>query len=60
MQKNKAYIYAAYKIKRCTEAESKQMEKVLHAIGKKEKAGVVILMSDKIEFKDYHKRQRKT
>lgn len=44
--------------KRHTKAESKQMEKVCHAIGKKEKAGVVILMSDKIEFKDYNKKHR--
>jgi len=42
--------------KRHTETESKQMEKLLHVTGKKEKAGVVILMSDKTEFKDYNKR----
>ena len=42
--------------KRHTETESKQMEKLLHVIGKKEEAGVVILMSDKTEFKDYNKR----
>ena len=42
--------------KRHTETESKQMGKLLHMIGKKEKAGAVILMSDKTEFKVFNKR----
>ena len=42
--------------KRHTETESKQMGKLLHVIGKKEKAGAVILMSDKTEFKVFNKR----
>ena len=33
------------------------MEKILHANGKQRKAGVTVLISDKIDFKEYYKRQ---
>ena len=33
------------------QTESKRMEKILHANGKQKKAGVTILISDKIDFK---------
>ena len=34
--------------------------KIFHANGNQKKAGVAILISDKIDFKDYYKRQRRT
>ena len=35
-------------------------KKIFHANGNQKKAGVAILISDKIDFKDYYKRQRRT
>ena len=35
-------------------------KKIFHANGKQKKAGVAIFISDKIDFKDYYKRQRRT
>ena len=35
-------------------------KKIFHANGNQKKAGIVILISDKIDFKDYYKRQRRT
>ena len=34
-------------------------KKIFHANGKQKKAGVAIFISDKIDFKDYYKRQRR-
>ena len=39
-----------------TQTESERMEKYILANGKKKKAGVVILISDKIELKEDYKR----
>ena len=36
------------------------MENILQSNGNQKKAGVAILISDKIDFKDYYKRQRRT
>ena len=41
--------------KRFTQAESEGMEKILHANGHEKKAGVAILISDKIDFKTREK-----
>ena len=35
-------------------------KKIFHANGNQKRAGVAILISDKIDFKDYYKRQRRT
>ena len=35
-------------------------KKIFHANGNQRKAGVAIFISDKIDFKDYYKRQRRT
>ena len=35
-------------------------KKIFHANGNQKKAGVAILISGKIDFKDYYKRQRRT
>ena len=37
----------------------KGWKKIVHANGNQKKAGVVILISDKMDFKDYYKRQRR-
>ena len=35
-------------------------KKIFHANGNQKKAGVTILISEKIDFKDYYKRQKDT
>ena len=53
--KNKTLIQAVYKIPTSDlgkiQTESKGMEKIFHANGNQRKAGVAILISDKIDFK---------
>ena len=52
--KNKTHIYMLYKRITSdleTHTESKRMEKISHANGKQNKARVVILILDKIDFK---------
>ena len=51
--KSKTHLYAAYRrltsdLK--TQTESERMEKLSHANGNKKKAGVAVLISDKIDF----------
>ena len=38
----------------------RRWKKIFHANGNQKKAGVAILISDKIDFKDYYKRERRT
>ena len=38
----------------------REWNKIFHANGNQKKAGVAILISDKIDFKDYYKRQKRT
>ena len=47
---------------RHTQTESKGMERIFHATNREKKAGVAVLVSDKIDFKtkESHKRQRRT
>ena len=51
--KNKTLIYAIYKRPTSKQGhkqtESKRQEKIFHANGEQKKAGVAILMSDKID-----------
>ena len=42
---------ALHQNKRSTQAESEEMEKIFHANRHEKKAGVAILISDKIDFK---------
>ena len=53
--KNKIPIYVVYKRPTSKQGhkqtESKRQEKIFHANGEQKKAGVAILMSDKIDFK---------
>ena len=43
-----------------TQTESEGMEKEFHANGNQKKAGVAILISDKIDFKECYKRHGRT
>ena len=38
----------------------KGWKKVVHATNREKKSGVVVLVSDKIDFKESHKRKRRT
>ena len=54
-KKNKTHIYAAYKRlttdKNTQRLKRKGWKKIFHANGNQKKAGVTILISDKIDFK---------
>ena len=61
--KNKTRTYAVYRrpISRDTyRLKVRGWKKIFHANGNQKKAGVAILISDKIDFKDYYKKQRRT
>ena len=45
---------------RGTYRQSERWKKIFHANGNQKKAGVTILISDKIDFKDYYKTKKDT
>ena len=63
--KNKTCIYAVYKrptsdLGTHNRLKVRGWKKIFHANGNQKKAGVAILISDKVDFKEYYKRQRRT
>ena len=63
--KNKTHINASlqeihFRPRDTYRLKVKGWEKIFHAKGNQKKAGVAILISDKTDFKEYHKRQRRT
>ena len=59
--KNKTHIYAVFKrptsVLGNTQIESERRKEIFHANGNQKKAGIAILISDKIDLKEYYKRQ---
>ena len=47
-------------LQRNIQTESEGWKKIFHANGNQKKAGIAILKSDKIDFKDCYKRKRRT
>ena len=63
--KNKTHINASlqeihFRPRDTYRLKVKGWEKICHVKGNQKKAGVAILISDKTDFKEYHKRQRRT
>ena len=48
--KNKTPIYAVYKRPTSVQTESERLENIFHANGDQKKAGVAVVISDKIDF----------
>ena len=48
--KNKTPIYAVYKRPTSAQTESERLENIFHANGDQKKAGVAVVISDKIDF----------